>query len=135
MWEGRYKSNLVQDEIYLLSCMRYIELNPVRANMVKTASAYHWSSYHYNALGHADKLITEQSIYLSLGSNTQLRNNVYQGLLKSHMTDEETNEIRAAWQTGTPLVSEQFKLQIERTLATRVGYAKRGRPRTNYEGR
>lgn len=129
LWEGRYKSSLVQDEVYLLSCMRHIELNPVRANMVKSANEYRWSSYHFNALGQEDELITEQSVYLSLGTDKQMRNNAYKKLFKTHLSDEETNEIRAAWQTGTPLVTEQFKQQIERALGARIGYAKRGRPK------
>lgn len=50
-WEGRYKSSLVQTEKYLLSCQRYIELNPVRAGMVRDPVDYRWSSYRANALG------------------------------------------------------------------------------------
>jgi len=51
IWGGRFKASLVGDEQYLLTCMRYMELNPVRANMVKVSSYYRWSSYRYNALG------------------------------------------------------------------------------------
>lgn len=51
LWEGRYKATLIDTEAYLLTCMRYIELNPVRAGMVAHPSEYPWSSYGYNALG------------------------------------------------------------------------------------
>ena len=51
LWEGRYKSSLIQAETYLLTCMRYIELNPVRANMVQDPVQYRWSSYRHNGLG------------------------------------------------------------------------------------
>ena len=51
LWEGRFKSCLVQEEGYLLQVYRYIELNPVRANMVADPSEYTWSSYQCNALG------------------------------------------------------------------------------------
>jgi putative transposase len=54
LWEGRYKSSLIQAETYLLTCMRYIELNPVRANMVQDPSQYRWSSYRHNGLGQTD---------------------------------------------------------------------------------
>jgi REP-associated tyrosine transposase len=63
IWEGRYKANLVQNDGYLLTCMRYIELNPVRADMAKSPGTYRWSSYKYNALGKDDKLITPHPVY------------------------------------------------------------------------
>jgi putative transposase len=66
LWEGRYKGSLVQDEVYLLSCMRYIELNLVRATMVKTAAQYRWSSYHANASGRKSELITPHKLILSV---------------------------------------------------------------------
>jgi transposase IS200 family protein len=67
LWEGRYKSSLIQEEPYLLACMRYIELNPVRANMVKNGAEYPWSSYHFNALGKEDDLLTMHAFFESLG--------------------------------------------------------------------
>ena len=127
LWEGRYKSSLIQEEPYLLACMRYIELNPVRAGMVKTASDYQWSSYHFNAIGQEDELLTEHQLYLSLGIDESSRCQAYRGLFMVHMADNITGEIRAAWQTGTPLMNDRFKEQIEKVLNTKVGYAKRGR--------
>ena len=59
IWEGRYKASLIHDEQYLLTCMRYIELNPVRANMVNNPSQYRWSSYRCNAQGKHDQLISK----------------------------------------------------------------------------
>ncbi len=58
LWEGRIKSSVIDSEVYLLTCYRYIEENPVRADMVETPEYYRWSSYHHNALGKDDKLIT-----------------------------------------------------------------------------
>jgi putative transposase len=58
LWEGRFKSSLVQAEEYLLTCMRYIELNPVRANMVNDPAQYRWSSYRHNGLGQIDERVT-----------------------------------------------------------------------------
>jgi putative transposase len=129
LWEGRYKSSLVQDDVYLLSCMRYIELNPVRAGMVTTASDYRWSSYHFNALGQTEALISAHPLYLALGKDEQERNQSYRCLFQIHMADNITKEIRAAWQTGTPLANTRFKDQIEQALKIKVGYAKRGRPK------
>jgi REP-associated tyrosine transposase len=134
LWEGRYKSSLIQEEPYLLACMRYIELNPVRANMVKNGAEYPWSSYHFNALGQEDDLLTMHALFESLGPDKTARNKAYQALFASHMTDNLTQEIRAAWQTGTPLVNDRFKEQIEQALNKKIGYSRRGRPREAQKG-
>ena len=70
LWEGRYKASLVDSEAYLLTCMRYIEMNPVRATMVERPGEYPWSSYSYNAYGNADQLVTGHPVYESLGINS-----------------------------------------------------------------
>ena len=113
--------------------MRYIELNPVRASMVSTASEFRWSSYHFNAGNQEDKRITEHKLYLSLGSDRHARNQAYRRLFQAHMADNITEEIRAAWQTGTPLANERLNEQIEKTLNARIGYPWRGR-RTSLKG-
>ena len=127
LWEGRYKGSLVQDDYYFLACMRYIELNPVRANIVK--SGYPWSSYATNASGRKSELITPHSVYLALGKNDAARRTAYKKLFNQRMDSESIESIRSAWQTGTPLGNDQFKERIEKTLKIRVGYAKRGRPK------
>ena len=134
LWEGRYKASLVQDEHYLLTCMRYIELNPVRAGMVRTPGHYRWSSYRSNATGQADALIIPHAEYRGLGRTAASRHESYRALFKAHVDDpKELGEIRAAWQTGTPLGNELFKDKIERKLKCKVGQARRGRPRIHFE--
>ena len=66
LWEGRYKATLLDSESYLLTCSRYIELNPVRAQMVKDPGEYPWSSFGFNALGQADNLITPHAVYKTI---------------------------------------------------------------------
>jgi putative transposase len=66
LWEGRYKSGLVDTDRYLLACYRYIELNPLRAGIVRSIEEYPYSSYHANALGKPDGLITPHPVYLDL---------------------------------------------------------------------
>ena len=90
-------------KIYLLTCMRYIELNPVRVNMTNTAAAYRLSSYSYNGSGRKDDLITPYRLYLGLGKDDPSRRIVYKALFRHHMPEEAIGEIRSAWQTGTPL--------------------------------
>jgi len=128
IWEGRYKSSLIHDEVYLLTCMRYIELNPVRADMVKSPGAYRWSSYRHNALGKDNELIKRHALYQSLGRTKAQRMDAYQALFKAHIDDETLGVIRASWQTGTPLGNDYFKQKVEAKLKCKVGQNRRGRP-------
>jgi putative transposase len=134
LWEGRYKASTIDDEHYLLICMRYIELNPVRAKLVNTPGQYPWSSYRHNAQGKDDALITEHALYTSLGRTKASRSEAYKALFKAHVEEDELKNIRSAWQTGTPLGNERFKDRIERKLKTKVGQARRGRPEKSLKG-
>lgn len=78
LWEGRFKSCVVAADDYLLICQRYIELNPVRANMVGHPSDYRWSSYRCNGLGRPAQLWTPHDIYLKLGKQEKERLRTYQ---------------------------------------------------------
>jgi putative transposase len=73
LWEGRFKASLIDSEAYLLTCMRYIELNPVRAGMVQHPGEYRWSSFAVNAQGKPDTMLTRHPLYLALGKNRQQR--------------------------------------------------------------
>ncbi len=73
LWEGRFKSCITQDDQYVLSCYRYIELNPVRANIVSHPAEYAWSSYQCNGLGKISPLCCPHAKYLQLGGNPALR--------------------------------------------------------------
>lgn len=128
LWEGRYKASLVQAEDYLLACSRYIELNPVRAGMVKGPGQYHWSSYGANALGASDKLVTPHARYRALGRARADRQAAYRGLFEAHVDEKDLTTIRAAWQTGTPLGNDRFKEGVEAMLGRTVGHPRRGRP-------
>jgi len=129
IWEGRYKASLVQDEEYLLTCMRYIELNPVRANMVRTAAHYRWSSYRFNGQGKGDELLKPHSEYLALSADSEVRREAYKILFKSHLDSGVIDDIRSAWQTGTPYGNDQFRERVEKKLGCKVGQSRRGRPR------
>jgi len=131
IWEGRYKANMIQEDDYLLSCMRYIELNPVRANMVKSPGAYQWSSYHANGLGKVNALVQSHYLYHSLGKTLKKRLNTYTSLFKAHFDKEEIDSIRSSCQSGTPLGNDSFKQKIEKKLKCKTGQLRRGRPRVN----
>lgn len=113
LWEGRYKSTLLDSEHYLFTCYRYIELNPVRAGMVDHPSEYPWSSYRYNATGVTNPMITPHQMYTDLGRDVEERCSSYQALFHGHVEDRELDEIRDATNHSWVLGSEQFREQIE----------------------
>lgn len=129
LWEGRFLSSAVHAEDYLLQCMRYIELNPVRAGMVEQPGDYRWSSFRRNGLGRPDKLVDEHEIYASLGPTPGERQQAYRELFRSQMDDKVLDAIREASQAGTLLSGERFRKEIEATQQRRLTRAPRGRPR------
>jgi len=129
LWESRFKASLIDSEKYLLTCMRYIELNPVRANMVKSPGEYEWSSYLDNAYGREKSAVIAHEKYLSLGLTDKDQKKAYRELFRSHIDSEDVHAIRSACQTGTALGSSRFQEKVELALKAKVGYIQRGRPR------
>jgi len=119
LWEGRFRSCLSQTEDYVLACYRYIELNPVRANMVKHPRDYPWSSYRSNAEGKTSELLTPHGQYLTLARDMNKRREAYRGLFKAHVDDID-NQIRTATNGNYVLGNKRFQDQIARELGSRV---------------
>lgn len=128
LWEGRHKGSTVSSDEYLLACMRYIELNPVRAGMVETPGEYRWSSHAQNTTGGAGGLLTPHQAYQVLGSTAEERGFAYRALFREALTPDQVHAIRGAVQTGTPLGNDRFREQIEHALGCRVGQPRCGRP-------
>lgn len=128
LWEGRYKSCLVQAERYLLEVYRYIELNPVRAEMVTDPGEYRWSSYQINALGKVSDLCTPHPEYLALGVEPLERRENYRALFVHHVDDELLEEIRTNTNKGMAVGNDRFKEEIETLTGRRLRAKKRGRP-------
>ena len=128
LWEGRFKSCLVQEEIYLLQLYRYIELNPVRAGMVEQPSDYSWSSYAINALGKSSQLCTPHPLYLALGKEAKERQANYRELFKRHVDGLLLEEIRQTVNKSMALGNERFKADVESLTGRRVTAKKMGRP-------
>jgi putative transposase len=128
LWEGRYKSCLVDADDYLLQLYRYIELNPVRAAMVEDPADYHWSSYQINALGRVSELCTSHPLYLALGESSEKRRAAYQALFNTQITRQTLNNIRAATNKGMAIGNHRFKQQIENLTGERITPLKMGRP-------
>lgn len=129
LWEGRYKASLVQSEAYLLTCMRYIELNPVRACMVNQPQAYKWSSYRANAQGLEDSQLTPHVEYEALGPTLESRQAAYRHLFTAHLDPETLAQVRAALNGELVTGTGRFKAEIETMLGRRAQPGKRGRPK------
>lgn len=100
LWEGRFKSAIVNRDEYLIMWSRYIELNPVLAGLVHHPRDYRWSSYHRRALGRPDDLVDEDPWYISLGNTTEDRARAYTHWLEASISDKEWELIRRATQQG-----------------------------------
>ena len=133
LWEGRFKSSLIDSDAYLLTCMRYIELNPVRAGMVVYPDDYPWSSYADNALSMENDLLEHHPIYLALGVTAAERTNRYRELFRDHIDPATIRKIRENLNHELVLGREYFKDTIRQMThrATRLG--KPGRPKIEEE--
>lgn len=129
LWEGRYKSCLVDSDRYLLSCLRYIELNPVRAAMVAHPSDYRWSSVHGHLGLRADARLTPHAGYLALGRDAGDRETAYRRLLMEALSDDVLADIRSHMQQERALGSPAFRSMVEKALNRRVEVRAQGRPR------
>lgn len=128
LWEGRHRSSLVQTEKYFLSCMRYVELNPVKAGMVLRSEEYKWSSYGVNAWGDKSWL-TFHDEYLRLGKEKSERYYAYRELFKHQLSEADLHVIRKASHYCQPVGEDRFKEFIENKYNIKPGYGKRGRPK------
>ena len=134
LWEGRFRACGVRAEEYLLACMRYIELNPVRAGMVASPEAYRWSSFRRNGLGVDDPLVSEHPLYTALGPDPEARREAYRALFRAQLDEAIVADIRSATASGHLLASERFRKEAEAALGARLGPAPRGRPRKRAGG-
>ncbi|MGV6816856.1 MAG: transposase [Thiotrichales bacterium] len=133
LWEGRYRSCLTQEEDYLLACSRYIELNPVRANMVEHPADYRWSSYRANAQDESDELLSRHYLYQALGIDDSSRKMAYRELFRYQLDPGLVDEIRSATTGNYALGNPRFQEQMEEALGRRVTRGKSGRPRKEME--
>lgn len=120
LWEGRFKSALVDSERYLLTCSRYIELNPVRAGMVNGPGEYQWSSYRANGLGRKDPTITPHPLYERLGKENAMRQKAYRDLFRPSIDADSLQLIRENTQQTTIIGDSRFQEEIQAMLKHRV---------------
>ena len=128
LWEGRYKSTVIQTERYLLACMAYIDLHPVRAGLAVRPSDWLWSSHaHYLGVRN-DRLVTPHALYWALGNTPFAREAAYGDLVQAGVADDHQRQLTDAtlrgWALGEPTFIEDLQKKIER----RVSRAPAGRP-------
>lgn len=129
LWEGRFRSTVVETDRYLLACMRYVEMNPVRAALVDDPAAYRWSSHRHQLGQAADPLITEHAVYWALGNTPFERQLAYRRLFEQGPSEGEVDAIRRATQRGWVLGAVGFVEEIATKAGRRASPLQRGRPR------
>lgn len=129
LWEGRFKSCLAQNEGYALNCYRYIEMNPVRAQMAGHPRGYAWSSFHHNGDGKISALVAPHPSYLSLGSDEAERRKSYRSLMGANISEKLLTQIRSATNGNYVLGNDGFQREVELLLNRRVSPGVSGRPR------
>jgi putative transposase len=128
LWEGRYRACIVDSERYLLTCMRYIELNPVRAGLCRQPDLYRWSSHAANVGGVSDPLVTPHELYERLGDTSEARRAAYKALFGSEIAPQDLDAIRKAAHANWALGSTTFQRGVESTSGRRAAPVKNGRP-------
>ena len=129
LFEGRFKSSLIESEAYLLECMRYIDLNPVRAGMVDGPERYPWSSYRQNAAGDPGGLLVPHYEYLRLGGDSRTRGAAYAQLVSQPLAHEQLERIRQASAKNGVLARDIFTEALQIRLDRDVAIVGPGRPR------
>lgn len=129
LWEGRYKSTLIQSDRYLLACMAYMDLNPVRAGIVTEAREYVWSSHgHYVGL-HTDKFVAPHPLYWSLGNTPFAREAAYAEMVQAGITAAQQQALTQSTLHGWALGEADFVADLQKKTERRVAKSGPGRPR------
>ena len=128
LWEGRYRSTLIQTERYLLACMAYIDLNPVRAHMVAQPDDYIWSSYSHYVGRRNDRLITPHALYWGLGNTPFAREAAYAEMVHAGIQADQQRALTDATLSGWALGDAQFIAGLKLQTPRRLSKDKAGRP-------
>ena len=128
LWEGRYKSTLIQTDRYLLACMAYIDLNPVRAGLVAQAADYAWSSHGHYIGRKTDKLITPHPLYWELGNTPFAREAAYADLVRAGVSEQQRADLTQSALSGWALGEDDFVADLQKKTVRRVAKGSAGRP-------
>ena len=128
LWEGRFRCSLIDKEQYFLACLRYIEMNPVRAGLVESPDLYRWSSYRFRALGEKNFILDLDPWYNSLGSNLLERRLAYRRFIKESIPESEWGLIKEMTNKNGIIGSDVFRGEIEKMIGARIVFRSPGRP-------
>jgi putative transposase len=129
VWQGRFKSPVIQDDMHMLVVLRYIEANPLRAKMIEDPADYQWSSYHCHALGQEDALLSPFPEWEELGRTEADRRRRWRAKVRAGQTEDELMTIRSSLRSGRPLGTAEWTEHIAQRLKINLLPRPRGRPR------
>jgi putative transposase len=128
LWEGRYRATVLQPQRYLLTCMVYLDLNPVRSGLVAQAADYPWSS-HAHWLGlRVDRHLTPHALYWSLGNTPFAREAAYAAAVQAGINTQEHALLTSATLSGWALGDAEFLAELQKYTPRRISQGKPGRP-------
>jgi putative transposase len=133
LWEGRFRSTLIDSERYFMACMRYIEANPVRAGIVAAPWDYRWSSCAHHLGQVKDALVSDHPLFWQLGNTPFEREAAYRDLLAEILPSDLSQQITSATLRGWALGSTAFLQELANQNARRSSAKPRGRPSTRSE--
>jgi putative transposase len=133
LWEGRFKSCLVDSEAYVLRCYRYIELNPVRAGIVTDPGCFRWSSFACNGNGRPDPVVSPHTAFEALGKSPEERRRTYHAFVAEGCRTDEIRDIRTMTTRQRAFGSKRFQEELEAVHGRPMGIVNRGRPRIERE--
>jgi putative transposase len=128
LWEGRYRSTLIQTDRYLLACMAYIDLNPVRAGLVAQAADYPWTSHGHYIGRQMDKLVTPHPLVWALGNTPFAREAAYAELVQAGVNPVHQSALTQATLSGWALGESDFVADLQKRTQRRVAKGQAGRP-------
>ncbi len=129
LWEGRYRSALIQADLYLLPCMVYMDLNPVRAGLVAQAPDYAWSSHGHYAGLRTEKALSAHPLVWNMGNTPFERESAYRALVQAGVTPRQEAALTESVTTGWALGQAEFLAAIAQMVGRRLSKASAGRPR------
>jgi putative transposase len=129
IWQGRFKSPVIEEDNHALVVLRYVEGNPRRAGMVTDLASYPWSSYRVHGMGAADPLLTPLPVWETLGKDEGTRRAHWRQWLHTPFTQAELEAVRRSVVSGRPFGSAAWTERMARLLGLRLGHRQRGRPR------
>lgn len=129
VWQGRFKSPVIQNDEHLLTVLRYIEANPLRAKLVKRAEKYPWTSYHVHGCGEVSPLVDRLITYEELAAQAKTRQRKWAEQVHAPLAEQVLTEVRRSNTTGLPYGDDNWVKRLAKKLDLDLVIRPRGRPK------